>query len=337
MWGRDPSPPPAESGGSASGSGSSSPSERRSLPTPTEDRARLMLSDGEEVMRQDEIPSRISDLTAHSIGANPVLLISGSDSSPPPSSTVAAINSQGVDDLFSDILYSNGKITVNEQELKLLRSPTPLTSLESGHDSEDSDEEEGSAFHPTDNHTSRDIAYPMAQCNDTDEEDKAYPDGSGLRRRRWRKPRRSNSEQLLVGGNDDGSNCKSHFGKSTSFSPSHEAQLRILRRATEVEVEAARNGKHSGSGGGGAHYPDLQRESGLRVLRGVIERKRSIEGAAAALTATAAVALTAARSAEMLKKIEDEADPVLRKRPPAKLKPITMGQRTNSHALSGSF
>ena len=52
MWGRDPSPPPAESGGSASGSGSSSPSERRSLPTPTEDRARLMLSDGEEVMRQ---------------------------------------------------------------------------------------------------------------------------------------------------------------------------------------------------------------------------------------------------------------------------------------------
>ena len=102
-------------------------------------------------------------------------------------------------------------------------------------------------------------------------------------------------------------------------------------------MEAARNGKHSGNGGGGAHYPDLQRESGLRVLRGVIERKRSIEGAAAALTATAAVALTAARSAEMLKKIEDEADPVLRKRPPAKLKPITMGQRTNSHALSGSF
>jgi len=177
----------------------------------------------------------------------------------------------------------------------------------------------------------------MAQCNDTDEEDKAYPDGSGFRRRRWRKPRRSNSEQLLVGGNDDGSNCKSLLGKSTSFSPSHEAQLRILRRATEVEVEAARNGKHSNGGGGDAHYPDLQRESGLRVLRGVMERKRSIEGAAAALTATAAVALTAARSAEMLKKVEDEADPVLRKRPPAKLKPITMGQRTNSHALSGSF
>ena len=123
-----------------------------------------------------------------------------------------------------------------------------------------------------------------------------------------------------------------------SFSPSHEAQLRILRRATEVEVEAAR--KHSC--GERLHYPDLQRESGLRVLRGVMERKRSIEDAAtAALTAT--VALTAARSAEMLKKVEDEADhPVLRKRPPAKLKPMgagaaAMGQRTKSHALSGSF
>ena len=123
-----------------------------------------------------------------------------------------------------------------------------------------------------------------------------------------------------------------------SFSPSHEAQLRILRRATEVEVEAAR--KHSC--GERLHYPDLQRESGLRVLRGVMERKRSIEDAATATALTATVALTAARSAEMLKKVEDEAadHPVLRKRPPAKLKPMgaaAMGQRTKSHALSGSF
>ena len=121
-----------------------------------------------------------------------------------------------------------------------------------------------------------------------------------------------------------------------SFSPSHEAQLRILRRATEVEVEAAR--KHSC--GERLHYPDLQRESGLRVLRGVMERKRSIEDAATATALTATIALTAARSAEMLKKVEDEADhPVLRKRPPAKLKPMAavMGQRTKSHALSGSF
>ncbi len=32
------------------------------------------------------------------------------------STMVATINKQGVEDLFSDILYSNGKITVNEQE-----------------------------------------------------------------------------------------------------------------------------------------------------------------------------------------------------------------------------
>ena len=46
------------------------------------------------------------------------------------------------------------------------------------------------------------------------------------------------------------------------------------------------------------------------------------------------------RSVEMLKRVEDEADhPVLRKRPPAKLKPmeVAMGQRTRSQALSGSF
>ena len=89
-------------------------------------------------------------------------------------------------------------------------------------------------------------------------------------------------------------------------------------------------------------YPDLQRESGLRVLRGVMERKRSIEDAAASASpaTSAAVALTAARSVEMLKRAEDEADhPVLRKRPPAKLKPmeVAMGQRTRSQALSGSF
>lgn len=120
-----------------------------------------------------------------------------------------------------------------------------------------------------------------------------------------------------------------------SFSPSHEAQLRILRRAAEVEVEAARSANHSSSR---AHYPDLQRESGLRVLRGVMERKRSLEDAATATSSAAAVALTAARSAEMLKRVEDEADPILRKRPPAKLKPMAaMGQRTKSHALSGSF
>ena len=114
----------------------------------------------------DEIPSRISDLTAHSIGANPVLLVSGSDSSPPPSSTVAAINSQGVEDLFSDILYSNGKITVNEEELKLLRSPTPL-SFGSGQESEDSDED-GSESRPMAANISR---SRMNVCDGTDEEE----------------------------------------------------------------------------------------------------------------------------------------------------------------------
>lgn len=118
----------------------------------------------------DEIPSRISDLTAHSIGANPVLLVSGSDSSPPPSSTVAAINSQGVEDLFSDILYSNGKITVNEQELKLLRSPTPL-SFGSGQESEDSDDEDGSDLRPTAANISRNVEYSRHECDDTDEEE----------------------------------------------------------------------------------------------------------------------------------------------------------------------
>ena len=112
--------------------------------------------------------------------------------------------------------------------------------------------------------------------------------------------------------------------------------MRILRRAAEAEVEAAR--KHAS--GARPHYPDLQRESGLRVLRGVMERKRSLEDAAA--TMTAAVALTAARSAEMLKKVEDEAvdHPIHRKRPPAKLKPMAtaaMGPRTRGQALSGSF
>ena len=124
-----------------------------------------------------------------------------------------------------------------------------------------------------------------------------------------------------------------------SFSPSHEAQLRILRRATEAEVEAARRLSCAVR----PRYPDQQRESGLRVLRGVMERKRSIEDAAASTSpavSAADVALTAARSVEMLKKVEDEADhPVLRKRPPAKLKPMeaAMGQRTRSQALSGSF
>ena len=115
----------------------------------------------------DEIPSRISDLTAHSIGANPVLLVSGSDSSPPPSSTVAAINSQGVEDLFSDILYSNGKITVNEEELKLLRSPTPL-SFGSGQESEDSDDEDGSESRPRAANVGR---SRMNECDGTDEEE----------------------------------------------------------------------------------------------------------------------------------------------------------------------
>ena len=79
---------------------------------------------------------------------------------------MAAINSQGVEDLFSDILYSNGKITVNEQELKLLRSPTPL-SFGSGQESEDSDED-GSESRPIAANTSR---SRMNECDGTDEEE----------------------------------------------------------------------------------------------------------------------------------------------------------------------
>ena len=66
-----------------------------------------------------------------------------------------------------------GEVGTIYQELKLLRSPTPL-SLESGHDSEDSDAE-GSALRLTATNASRDIAYPMSECNDTDEEDVSLP------------------------------------------------------------------------------------------------------------------------------------------------------------------
>ena len=83
---------------------------------------------------------------------------------------MAAINSQGVEDLFSDILYSNGKITVNEQELKLLRSPTPL-SFGSGQESEDSDDEDGSDLRPTAANISRNVEYSRHECDDTDEEE----------------------------------------------------------------------------------------------------------------------------------------------------------------------
>ena len=56
--------------------------------------------------------------------------------------------------------------------------------------------------------------------------------------------------------------------------------------------------------------------------------------------ATLSPHLRAAAAQQKPKRAEDEADhPVLRKRPPAKLKPmeVAMGQRTRSQALSGSF
>ena len=47
--------------------------------------------------------------------------------------------------------------------------------MESGHDSEDSGEED-SALHPTATNAGRETAYPMAECDDTDEEDVSSPE-----------------------------------------------------------------------------------------------------------------------------------------------------------------
>lgn len=50
------------------------------------------------------------------------------------------VNSKGVDDLFSDILYSNGgELTVKEDELHLLRSPSPIITTQQEGDNEDDD------------------------------------------------------------------------------------------------------------------------------------------------------------------------------------------------------